>query len=210
MILGITPARGGSKGMPKKNIKKICGKPLIAWTIESAKKSKLIDRYVVSTEDTEIFHISRDYGAEVVIRPSELAQDNSSTVEVIKHALDSLDGYIDIDIVVLLQCTSPIRNEGLIDKCIEKFILRDADSLATGFICKNYEYGKYDKRRQDLDGWFYDDGNVYVFDADLIRKGDRYGKKMEKMVISSEENVEIDDEFDFWLAEKILEKRLKQ
>ena len=80
------------------------------------------------------------------------------------------------------------------------------DSLATGFICKYIEYGKNNLRRQDLQGFFYDDGNVYVIKADLIRSGDRYGKKIGRKIISRWENQEIDDEFDFWIAENILNR----
>lgn len=201
MILAITPARGGSKGIPRKNIKNISGKPLIAWTIEAAKESKLIDRYVVSTENDEIAQVARSFGADVLSRPAELATDEASTLDVLKHAL----GVISCDILVLLQATSPIRKAGLIDECIKEFLKGGYDSLATGFICKYAEYGKNNLRRQDIQGFFYDDGNVYVMKADLVRKGDRFGKKIGRKLISRFENAEIDDEFDFWLAEQILE-----
>jgi CMP-N,N'-diacetyllegionaminic acid synthase len=110
-------------------------------------------------------------------------------------------------VVVLLQATSPIRDESLIDSCIRKFMEADADSLATGFTCKYVEYGKNDLRRQDISGFFYDDGNVYVMKADLLRKGDRYGQRIERMIIDREQNLEIDEEFDFWLAEQVMQKR---
>ena len=199
-VLGITPARGGSKTIPRKNIKGISGKPLIAWTIEAVKESKMIDRYVVSTEDEEIAQIVRGYGVEVLPRPSELATDEVTTISVLQHAIEQ----IPCGIVVLLQVTSPIRRPGLIDECIKEFKDNDYDSLATGFICDYIEYGKNELRRQDIEGFFYDDGNVYVIKADLIKNGDRYGKKIGRKVISRWENVEIDDEFDFWLAKKIL------
>jgi len=203
MILGITPARGGSKGIPRKNIKVLSGKPLIAWTIEAAKESKVIDRYVVSTEDEEIAEISRKCGADVIARPQELATDETTTISVIQHAIEQ----IPCDVVVLLQATSPIRRPGLIDECVREFKDNDYDSLATGFICDYIEYGKNQLRRQDIEGFFYDDGNVYVIKADLVRSGERYGKKIGRKIISRWENVEIDDEFDFWMAEKILQAR---
>jgi len=203
-IIGITPARGGSKTIPRKNIKGISGKPLIAWTIEAVKESKMIDRYVVSTEDEEIAQIVRGYGVEVLPRPSELATDEVTTISVLQHAIEQ----IPCGIVVLLQDTSPIRRPGLIDECIKEFKDNDYDSLATGFICDYIEYGKNQLRRQDIEGFFYDDGNVYVIKADIIKKGDRCGKKIGRKVISRWENVEIDDEFDFWLAEQILQKRV--
>ena len=203
IILGIIPARGGSKGIPRKNIKEIAGKPLIAWTIEAAKKSKLLNRFIVSTEDTEIANISRKCGAEVLERPTELATDEASTLSVLQNILTKINA----DIIVVLQPTSPIRDIDLIDRCIKQFLDKKVDSLATGFICKYKEYGKNTLRRQDIEGFFYDDGNVYIIRADLVKKGDRYGKKIERMEISREQNVEIDDDFDFWLAENILNKR---
>ena len=94
MILGITPARGRSKGIPKKNIRMICGEPLIAWTIEAARQSKLLDRYVISTEDAEIAEISTKYGAEVIERSSELATDEASTLSVLQDVLKQIDADI--------------------------------------------------------------------------------------------------------------------
>jgi len=202
MILGVIPARGGSKGIPRKNIKEIAGKPLIAWTIEAAKKSKLLDKFIVSTEDPEIAEVARKCGAEVMDRPKELAEDNTSTLAVLEDIVKKTDA----DIVVVLQPTSPIRSDGLIDRCIGKFKEAQADSLATGFICKFKEYGSNAKPRQEIDGFFYDDGNVYVIKAELIRHGDRYGKKIEKFFTSREENVDVDDMFDFWLAGELLKK----
>ena len=202
MILGITPARGGSKGIPRKNIKMIAGKPLFAWTIEAAKKSKLIDRYVVSTEDEEIARVARDYGAEVLKRPAKLATDRADTLWVLQHAVK----VIPCDTLVLLQATSPVRTPGLIDDCIKEFLAKKYDSLATGFICKYKEYGKNKLRRQDIKGFFYDDGNVYVIKSNLIKKGNRYGRKIGRRVISRWENIEIDDEFDFWMAEMVLKR----
>jgi CMP-N,N'-diacetyllegionaminic acid synthase len=203
MILGVTPARGGSKGIPRKNIRPFCGEPLIAWTIKAAQQSRLLDRYVVSTEDAEIAGVARQYGADVVLRPPQFATDEATTESVIEHVLEEIPA----DVVVLLQATSPIRDESLIDSCIRKFMEADADSLATGFTCKYVEYGKNDLRRQDISGFFYDDGNVYVMKADLLRKGDRYGQRIERMIIDREQNLEIDEEFDFWLAEQVMQKR---
>lgn len=203
MILGITPARGGSKGIPRKNIKNIAGKPLIAWTIEAAKESKLLNRYVVSTEDKKIAEICKSYGTEVIWRPSELATDEASTLSVLQHVVQQ----IPCSILVLLQATSPIRKNGLIDECINEFLENGYDSLATGFMCKYIEYGKSQKRRQDIEGFFYDDGNVYIIKADLLKKGDRYGKNIGRKIISRWENIEIDNEFDFWMAEQILRNR---
>ena len=150
MILGITPARGASKGIARKNVKLIAGKPLLAWSVEAAKASKLIDRYIVSTEDTEISNVAIKYGAEVLVRPSLLATDEALTIRVLQHAIEQ----INCDIAVLLQATSPVRSPGLIDECIREFMDNNYDSLATGFICKYTEYGKNQLRRQDIKGFF--------------------------------------------------------
>lgn len=206
MILGITPARGGSKGIPRKNLKPIAGKPLLAWTIEAARASKLLDRYVVSTEDAEIAKVASEMGVEVLDRPTELATDEATTLSVLQHALRLLPA----DAVVLLQATSPIRDLDLIDRCIRRFLDTKPDSLATGFICKYVEYGKNELRRQDIPGFFYDDGNVYVIRADLIRAGERTGTRIERVLLDREQNVDVDDEFDFWLAEQVLAKRRRR
>ena len=202
MILGLIPARGGSKGVPKKNIKIIHGKPLIVWSIEKGLRSKLIDKLVVSTDSEEIAQIAKEAGAEVLMRPSELATDTASTQDVMVHTLQ----HYPADTLVLLQPTSPYRSNGLIDDCINEFLQNDFDSLATGFICDYKEYGRNTLPRQQIQGFFYDDGNVYVMKADNILKGDRYGTKIVRKIINRYENAEIDDEYDFWLLEQILRK----
>lgn len=119
-VLAIIPARGGSKGIPKKNIKPLNGKPLIAWTIEEAKKSVYIDKLIVSTDCEEILEVAKEFGAEVPFkRPAELAQDDTPSVELILHAIDYLSGY---DYITLLQPTSPLRVVKDIDQCISKTI----------------------------------------------------------------------------------------
>lgn len=202
MILGLIPARGGSKGIPGKNIKMIHGKPLIVWTIERALESKKLDEVLVSTDNNEIAHIAREAGAEVLMRPSELATDTASTLDVMIHALQNYPA----DYLVLLQPTSPYRIKGLIDSCIDEFLEKGYDSLATGFMCDYKAYGKNTLPRQQIQGFFYDDGNVYVIKAEMILKGDRYGTKIGRKIISRYENAEIDDDYDFWLLEQILKK----
>ena len=200
MILGIIPARGGSKGIPRKNIRLLAGKPLLAWSIEAAQASKRLDRTVVSTEDPEIAAAAKRYGAEVIDRPAALASDETLTLPVLQHALEKIQA----DTVVLLQPTSPVREAGLVDLCIERFLQSGADSLATGYWCKAQEYGTVEARRQEIPGFFVDDGNLYVMKAELLRRGDRYGKKIERVVLSREQNLDLDDEFDFKMAEQIL------
>ena len=150
MIIGLIPARGGSKGVPNKNIKTICGKPLIVWTIEKAKRSRLLDKVIVSTDSDAIAEIAQKAGAEILKRPDYLATDTASTQDVMVHALQSFPA----DTLVLLQPTSPCRSEGLIDECILEFQERDYDSLATGWICDYKEYGKNTLPRQQINGFF--------------------------------------------------------
>lgn len=202
MVLGLIPARGGSKGVPNKNIKIINGKPLIVWTIEKAKKARMLNRIVVSTDSEKIATVARAAGAEVLMRPAELATDVASTQDVMVHALSCIPA----ETLVLLQPTSPYRSEGLIDSCIHEFLQNGYDSLATGFICDYKEYGTNLLPRQQIQGFFYDDGNVYVISADIILRGDRYGTKIGRKIISRYENAEIDDDYDFWLLEQILKK----
>ncbi len=130
-IIGVIPARGGSKSIPLKNLKDFCGKPLIAWSIISAKNSKL-DRVIVSTDNPEIARMAKEYGAEVpFIRPSDLAQDTVGMEPVLKHAYEWLknnENY-DADAIMLLQSTSPLRQSFHIDEMIKTFIESGADSV---------------------------------------------------------------------------------
>lgn len=206
MILGVIPARGGSKGIKRKNIRPIAGKPLIAWTIEAAQESAVMDRFVVSTEDREIASIARQYGVDVDDRPPRLATDEATTLSV----LMDLIGRIDAGIIVLLQCTSPVRYPGLIDQCILKFREENADCLATGYQCNLFEWGTYNARRQELTPFFHDDGNVYVIATENIRKGDLFAGRRSTLKTPRDCNFEIDDEFDFWLNEQILLRRIQE
>jgi len=206
-IVGITPARGGSKGIPRKNIKTIAGKPLIVWTLESALASHFMDKYYVSTDDKEIAKISKDYGVEVIERPQELATDGSLIIDTLKDFITKVPQ----ETTVLLQCTSPIRNPGLIDRCIKQHTQENAiGSTATGFMVKSMPYGTNSQRRQDYRGYFFDDGNVYVIWSGLIKKGTLFGSNLGQVFTSREESIEIDDEYDFWLAEQILQRRKKK
>ena len=203
-ILGIIPARGGRKGIKRKNLKKICGKPLIYWSIKAAKESKLLDRFIVSTEDSKIKAVAEGFGAEVLDRPKHLARDYSTTLSVLRHVLREIPG---VDIVTLLQPTSPVRNNNLIDRCIKKFLKSKADTLATGFRSFQYEWGTTaNTPRQKLSGWFYDDGNVYIHKAAVLKKGKWAGKKKLPMCIEKFYNHEIDDETDFFIVEKLMKE----
>ena len=202
MILAVIPARSGSKGLPGKNIRDLHGKPLIAWSIESALSSSLIDEVVVSTDSKEIADISKSYGSKVDIRPKNLSGDDTTTISVIK---DIIKRYPEADTIVVLQPTSPIRDENLVDECISIYNKGKYSNLATGFKCKNKEYGSHNNlRRQDVNGFFYDDGNVYVISRDLVLKGLWFGENFYCHEIPKHMNFEIDDFIDFIIIEALI------
>lgn len=217
----IIPARGGSKGIPRKNIRPLAGKPLVAYSIASSLDASLIDRTIVSTDDEEIAHVARQYGAEVVMRPSELATDKAITELAMMHAVEQLerDGWA-VDIVVLLQPTSPLRPGNVVDKCIEKLLDEKADSLLT--VCAAHHFfweregGKvralydYECRpmRQDMNPMYEENGNVYVTRRNILMDNrNRLGGNIEMYVMEPEDSIQIDAPFDFWLVEQIMQHR---
>lgn len=138
-ILAIIPARGGSKRLPKKNVRNLCGKPLISWTIDTARQSIYIDRLVVSTDDEETARLSQEFGAEVpFIRPSELSTDSAKSIDVVNHALKYMsDSGAKFDYVMLLQPTSPLRTTQHIDEAIELLELKSADGIVSVCECEH-------------------------------------------------------------------------
>lgn len=200
-ILGVIPARGGSKGILRKNLKIFAEKPLLIWSIEAAINSKLLDRFLVSTEDDEISDVAKKAGAEVLLRPPELATDFATTVSVLQHVIECHPA----DIIVLLQPTSPIRCNQLIDQATTLFIESDCDTLATGYLSHHYEWGKFNNLpRQKLKGYFHDDGNIYIFDSKVIKAGKWTGDRLYKMEVDAIHSIEIDTMADFWANEGIL------
>jgi len=133
MNIAIIPARGGSKEILGKNLKPLNSKPLIAYSIESAKNSKCVDRVIVSTDDEKIAYTSEKYGAEVIIRPPELATDVSPSEDALIHVVDTIerDPNVRVDFILFLQATNPIRQYGLIDQCFDKLLKKKGDSLVT-------------------------------------------------------------------------------
>jgi CMP-N-acetylneuraminic acid synthetase len=207
MRLGIVPARGGSKGVPRKNLRPLLGRPLIAWSIDAAKRSRLLDRVVVSTENAEIAAVARSEGAEVLPRPTELAADTATTRAVLQHVVEVLAP----DELVVLQPTSPVRVGGLVDRAIQQFLDSGADTLATGFTSYHYEWTTMDNiPRQHMNGFFYDDGNVYVHRTTYLKAGRYWGDRLERMIVPHYYNHEIDDELDFVIVEAIMRHLLQQ
>ncbi|MFH1890107.1 MAG: acylneuraminate cytidylyltransferase family protein [Candidatus Kuenenbacteria bacterium] len=231
-IIGIIPARGGSKGVPRKNIKLLGDKPLIAYSIESAKKSKYLDRIIVSTEDKEIAEIAKKYSAEVIMRPLEMATDSAPTEPSLIHVVEELKKNENdtTHIVVLLQVTSPFRKAEDIDKALEQLIKHPtADSIYSvyeapnhfnphwisridddGFV-KPYLGDSINLNRQSLPKVYWRDGQIYVVYADkLIKTGSRFGENGVIPYINTTDkyHINIDTELDFMLAELIVEKNL--
>jgi YrbI family 3-deoxy-D-manno-octulosonate 8-phosphate phosphatase len=206
-IVGIIPARGGSKGIPRKNIRQMAGFPLLYWTIQAAAQSQKLSDFFVSTEDPEIADIAKGYGAKIIDRPMTLAQDDSTTLEVLQHTIKK----VECDAVMVLQPTSPLRNYSTIDECIGEYQAGGWDTLATGYIPKIIEYGTHQNlRRQDIQGFFYDDGNVYIVDRSVLVQGRWFGDRIFRKELTKELNFEIDDDIDCFICECLLKKRLRE
>jgi CMP-N,N'-diacetyllegionaminic acid synthase len=220
-ILAIIPARGGSKGIPRKNIRDLCGKPLIAWTIEEAKKSKYIDRLILSSEDAEIIAVAKKWGCEVpFVRPKELAQDDTPGIAPVLHAIDTLaDKY---DYTVLLQVTSPLRTIADIDGCIECCLQQEAKSCVSVSEAKENPYWMFrmtqnstltnmiddDKeyvKRQDLPKCYLLNGAVYVAETNWLLKTKNFrSEETVGYIMPIDRSVDIDCEMDFKFCELII------
>ena len=218
-FLAIIPARGGSKRLPRKNVLDLCGKPLIAWSIEAGLKSKYITKVIVSSDDEEILSISKEYGASTIKRPSELASDTAITFDALKHVIENSEKF---DYVVLLQPTSPLRNETHIDEAIKLLIEKNADSIIS--VCETEHSPLWcntlpqdssmnnflrdevlNKRSQDLPKYYRLNGAIYICKTEKLLseksffiKDNIFAFKMNK-----ENSIDIDEEFDFIIAREI-------
>lgn len=227
--LGVITARGGSKGIPRKNIKELCGKPLIAYTIEATRASKYLTRCVVSTDDAEIVQIAKEHGGDVpFIRPAEFAQDKSGSVEVVQHALNWFKDHEgqEFDYAMILQPTSPLRTAEDIDASIAKIVDTGADSVMsmvelTDFSLKKLkrlegdlivpfmeDEGKTSAARGELERVYKRNCAIYLTRAELIMKGDLFGKVSRAYVMPRERSVDINEPIDFELAEFLMKKKL--
>jgi CMP-N,N'-diacetyllegionaminic acid synthase len=221
-ILAIIPARSGSKRIPKKNIRMLCGKPLLVYTIDAVKKSNHVTRFVVSTEDDEIAQVSQSSGAEVLMRPPELARDESPTEDVIINVLEQLrdkEQYIP-DLIILLQPTSPLRTTEDIDNAIKTFLTSSKDSLISvteydhtpywafriekEVLKPEFTHGSL-KRSQDVPKLYRPNGSIFITRVDtFLKKRSFYTNQIIPFVMPRERSIDIDDEFDFSFAEFLL------
>jgi CMP-N-acetylneuraminic acid synthetase len=229
-ILGLTLARGGSKSVPRKNIKPISGIPLIAYTIAEACRSKWLTRYLVSTDDKEIQQVALKYGAEApFLRPAEFSTDSASSVEAMQHAVNWAEEQegLKYDYVVELMCTNPMKTVEDIDASIKKLVDTGADSVIAMHRLEDHHPLRIKKiiddkivdfclpevtesRRQDLKPDAYiRSGSIYSLKRDhLMIDGKRYGSKNSRpYILPDERAVNIDTEIDFLIAESMLNKK---
>jgi len=225
-IVAIIPARGGSRSLPRKNAKLLCGKPLITYTIEAALNSRYIDRVIVSTEDKEIVEISGEYSAEVIERPLNLAQSDTPSFSVLQQVVKHLERVENFrpGILVILQPTSPLRTVKDIDGAVEKFLNTDCDSVVS--VCRveqplqwmyilegdrlksTIESGEEITRRQDAPEVYRLNGAVYVTRRDvIIRQGKLISNDARAYIMPLDRSVDIDNELDFKFAELLMKER---
>lgn len=224
--IGIIPARGGSKSIPRKNIRLLGGKPLLQYTADAALRAQRLYRVILSTDDEEIADLGKQFGLEVpFLRPMELAQDTTPTLPVIQHAVQFLKKQGDwFDAVCLLQPTNPFRSSDVIDACIEILEKRNADTVVTilpvpleynphwvyfeqenGFLHLSTGEEVPIARRQDLPPAFHREGSVYVTRCDIImEQGILYGKHMIGYLMDPKHSVNIDSTADWERAESLL------
>jgi CMP-N,N'-diacetyllegionaminic acid synthase len=228
-ILGIIPARGGSKGIPGKNIKNLNGKPLISYTINAARKSKYLSRTIVSTDSSEISSIAKEYGAEVpFLRPGNISEDNSPSSATVIHALDYYRQLgKNYDYIALLEPTSPLRKNDDIDNAIVRLINdSSADSLVSvgevhmehpmiikkivsGFVSSYIDNVKMIHQRQQADVAYFPYGVIYLAKVNIFRdEKSFYLKKTIPYLIERWQNYEIDDLIDFEIAQLMSSKYL--
>lgn len=220
--VAIIPARGGSKGIPRKNIKELCGKPLIGHIIETALNVEEIDRVIVSTEDAEIAEVAKKFGAEVpFIRPDELAEDETPTLPVLKHTIKYLEENENYnpDIVVLLYATSPLLSHERISEGFELLKEGDFDSVLSvvedrgHYWVENddgYErlYPKVLENRQLIKPLFKENGAIYISKRDvLMKENSLVGTNIGFLLMQDKESIDIDEPLDFENAEVFMNRK---
>jgi len=221
-IVAIIPARGGSKGIPQKNIIDFAGKPLIAWTIMQAKSSNLISDVYVSSDSQEILTVARNYGAKPILRPNEISGDRASSESALLHALDQMTE--EPDLVVFLQATSPLRKIDDIDNAINQLIEDEADSLLSLIETQEFmwEESKGDFKpltydfnhrcdHRHLKRLYYENGSIFIFKPEILRRyKNRLGGKKSIYLMESWQRADIDDYdiFDWclWLFKRNISK----
>ncbi len=224
-VLGLVPARGGSRGVPRKNLRSLVGRPLLAYTAEAALAAVRLDRVVLSTDDPEIAAVGEELGLDVpFMRPAELATDDAPTLPVIQHALSALAASGDCyDAVCLLQPTTPFRPVGAVDGCVQLLETSGADTVisvratpshlhpqwafiadADGFLALACGAGAPPPRRQLLPPAYHRDGAVYVVRRKTVESGTLFGERVAGCVLTGAPAVNIDEAEDWDRAERWL------
>lgn len=230
-IIGVIPARGGSKGLIEKNMRPLLEKPLIAWTIEHALGSKYLDKVVVSTDSNEIADISRKYGADVpFMRPRELATDEATSIDVLMHALDYYRSQgVDFDYLALLEPTSPLREVEDVNRCVEilceNAVAKSIVSVAKLEGCHPEFNVVIDKntacirrmngssefsvlRRQELNDVFFFEGTMYLSEVEILKaRRSFYHELTLPYIVPRWKSLEIDEYQDLVCAEALLRAR---
>ncbi len=219
-IVAIIPVRGGSKGIPRKNARLIAGKPLLAHTIISALEANCFSNVFVSTDDTELEEIAVRFGASVLDRPLELANDTSTLDDVILNACEnllSISFQSDLEFIATIQATSPLITPHSIAQAVQKCVADNYDTVLTVIneshlawtIKDDIAVPLYEKRvnRQQLPPYLRETGGIVVCPMSQIKKGSRFGKNVGIIELNKEESVDIDDYFDWWVAEKVLKNK---
>jgi CMP-N,N'-diacetyllegionaminic acid synthase len=222
-VLALITARGGSKGLPRKNVLPIAGKPLIAWTIEAARQSPSVDRCIVSTDDDEIARVSQEHGAEIPFRrAAELARDEASSMDVVADALRRVPGF---DILLLLQPTSPLRSAADIERGLRLLIDSNADSCVSVAPAIDHPWltfrigrdarlepfceGRTNTRRQDMPAACVLNGAFYAAPvASLVTLGSFTAGRVAAFEMPRADSADIDEFEDFQIAERLLLQRL--
>jgi CMP-N,N'-diacetyllegionaminic acid synthase len=226
-VLGLIPARGGSKGIPRKNLREVAGKPLLAYAIEAAQASTVIDDVIVSTEDQEIADLARKMACRVMKRPRELAQDETPMNDVIAHVLRDFNSSHLPEFTVLLQPTAPLRTTQHIDDCVS--LLREGHAQSVVSVApvpshhhpawqyvldESGELRRFDgkplseivSRRQDLQQTYTRNGAIYAFASQgFLEAGTFYLPPCLAYVMPAEVSVNIDSERDLWFAERLIQ-----
>jgi CMP-N,N'-diacetyllegionaminic acid synthase len=226
-VLTVVPARGGSKGLPGKNIKMLLDKPLLAWSIQQGLASKYVDEVIVSTDSEEIAAIAKQYGASVpFLRPAALARDETSTADVLVHLITTLESQGEVyDYILLLEPTSPLRETSDIDAAFEKLLSNnDATSIVgissvesqhplfcvslteDGFLRSANDFKVL--RRQEITPLFFYEGSLYISEIEVYKQQKNfYHNNTLGLVMPKWKSFEIDDKVDFLIVETILKNK---
>ena len=222
-ILAIIPARGGSKRLPRKNVLNLNGKPLIAWSIEAAQKSKYISKTVVTSDDEEILNIAKAYRVDTIKRPKELASDTATTFEAIEHAIQSSEEIYEY--IMLLQPTSPLRDTKHIDEAIALLNVKDADAIVS--VCEMEHSPLWsntldddlsmkdflkeevlNKRSQDLQKYYRLNGAIYICKREKLLEAKSFflKDKIFAYLMDRRASIDIDEELDYEICQLLMNK----